>query len=112
MFDGVAHPIRPGHARRDARLLPGPYRQNCTSATVSTLLNGKLLRVAEEAGFDVLLTADKNLTYRQNLSNRKFAIVALGRNRWSLIRPVLPRIVSAVNAARPGSYVLIEIPAT
>ncbi len=79
---------------------------------MSTLLNGDLLRAAEKAGFDVLLTAGKNLTYQQNLSNRKIAIVALGRNRWNLIQPVLRRIVSSVNAARPGSYVLIEIPAT
>ena len=49
-----------------------------------------MLRKAEEAGFDVLLTIDKNLTNQLNLSKRKIAIVALGRNRWSLIRPVLP----------------------
>jgi hypothetical protein len=32
----------------------------------SNLLNGDLLRVAQEAGFDLLLTADKNLAYQQN----------------------------------------------
>ena len=31
-----------------------------------TLANGELLRRAEEAGFDVLLTTDKNLPYQQN----------------------------------------------
>jgi len=77
----------------------------------STLLNGELLRVAEEAGFDVLLTTDKNLAYQQNLGGRKIAIVALGRNRWSLIEPVLGRISEVVGQARPGSYVLVEIPA-
>jgi|CZKJ01.1.fsa_nt_gi hypothetical protein len=76
----------------------------------STLLNGDLLRVAEEAGFDLLLTADKNLAYQQNLAGRKMAIVALGRNRWSLIQPELDRIVAAVNRSKPGSYTLVEIP--
>jgi hypothetical protein len=76
----------------------------------STLLNGELLRVAEEAGFDLLLTADKNLAYQQNLAGRRMAIVALGRNRWSLIQPELVRIVDAVNRAKPGSYTLVEIP--
>jgi len=76
----------------------------------STLLNGDLLRVAEEAGFDLLLTADKNLAYQQNLAGRKIAIVVLGRNRWSLIQPELDRIVDAVNRANPGSYTLVEIP--
>lgn len=34
----------------------------------SALANGELLRVAEEAGFDLFLTTDKNLRYQQNLS--------------------------------------------
>jgi len=46
----------------------------------SQLLNGELLRAAEDAGFDVLVTSDKNLIYQQNLSERKIAIVALGRS--------------------------------
>ena len=32
-----------------------------------TLVNGELLRVAEEAGFDVLLTTDNNMAYQQKL---------------------------------------------
>lgn len=77
----------------------------------STLLNGELLRVAEEAGFEVFLTADKNLIYQQNLSNRKIAIVALGRSRWSLLKPALHRISDALNAAKPGSYTWSKYPA-
>jgi hypothetical protein len=76
----------------------------------STLLNGELIRAAEEAGFDLLLTTDKNLVYQQNPMNRKIAIVVLGRNKWSLLQPMLPRIAEAVNAAKPGSYKLVEIP--
>ncbi len=76
----------------------------------STLLNGELLNVAEEAGFDVLLTTDKNLVYQQNLSDRRIAIVVLGQNRWSLIKPMLERIAAIINAAKPGTYILIEIP--
>ena len=73
------------------------------------LLNGELLREAEEAGFDVLLTTDKNLIYQQNLTERKIAIVVLGRSRWSLIERVLDRVIAAVDAAKPGTYNLIEI---
>lgn len=75
----------------------------------STLLNGELLREAEKAGFEVLLTTDKNLVYQQNLSGRKIAIVALGQPRWSLIQRVLDRISDAVDAAKPGSYTLIDV---
>jgi hypothetical protein len=92
------------------KFLPGHVIKTAYQQGWSTLLNGDLLRVAEESGFDLLLTADKNLAYQQNLSNRKIAIVALGKNRWSLIEPELDRIVAIVNAALPGSFRLIEIP--
>ena len=42
------------------------------------LENGELLNVAEAAGFEVLVTTDKNLPYQQNLVGRKIAIVVLG----------------------------------
>jgi hypothetical protein len=69
-----------------------------------------LLRRAEEAGFDVLLTTDKNLGYQQNLRDRKIAIVVLGRNRWSSVQAVLSHIVAAVNGAAPRSYVIVDVP--
>jgi hypothetical protein len=36
-----------------------------------TLKNGDLLSVAQTAGFDVLLTTDKNIRYQQNLAGRR-----------------------------------------
>jgi len=38
------------------------------------LSNGKLLRQAERAGFEVLLTADKNMRHQQNLTGRRIAL--------------------------------------
>ncbi len=43
--------------------------------------NGELLTAAESAGFEVLLTTDKNLSCQQNLAHRKIAIVVLGQGR-------------------------------
>jgi hypothetical protein len=51
------------------------------------LENLELLTVAEAAGFEVLVTTDKNLSYQQNLAGRKIAIVVLGKGGWSLINP-------------------------
>ena len=67
------------------------------------------MRVAEAAGFDVLLTTDNNLAYQQNLKGRKIAIVVISRNRWRLVQRMIRKIVEAVNSARPGTYKLIEI---
>jgi hypothetical protein len=33
------------------------------------LKNGELLNAAESAGFDVLLTTDRNMRYQQNIEN-------------------------------------------
>ena len=95
-------PIRPyleGHNVRTAA------KQGCDK-----LKNGDLLNAAEAAGFDLLLTTDKNIFYQQNLAGRKIAIVALGRQQWPQLRPHIQLVVKAVNAATPGSYVQVEIP--
>ena len=71
--------------------------------------NGELLTVAEAAGFEVLVTTDRNIRYQQNLTNRKIAVVVLGKGRWSIIKARVAQVVAAVNAASPGSYTEVEI---
>ena len=75
-----------------------------------TLSNGDLLLAAEEAGFDVLVTADKNMRYQQNLAGRKIALVVLGTPQWPIVRLHLARIAAAIDGAKPGSYVEVELP--
>lgn len=72
--------------------------------------NGELLNLADEAGFDLLLTTDKRIRYQQNLSERRVAIIVLGNSPGRLVRLYLDRIAAAVNAATPGSYTEVEIP--
>ena len=74
------------------------------------LENGELLNQAEAAGFEVLVTTDKNLSYQQNLKGRKIAVVVLGQGRWTLIQPYAAQVVAAVNGATPGSFAEVEIP--
>lgn len=72
--------------------------------------NGELLTLAEEAGFEVLVTTDQNLSYQQNLTARKIAIVVLGKGQWGLIKRHIYEIVAAVEAATPGSFTEVAIP--
>jgi len=74
------------------------------------LVNGALLEAAEAAGFEVFVTADKNIRYQQNLARRKIAIVTPGNAQWPVLRRYVERVVSAVDAALPGSYAEVEIP--
>ena len=75
------------------------------------LNNGALLRAAEDAAIDVLLTTDQRIRYQQNLGDRQIAVVVLtGTTRWARVRLYLDRIAVAVNAATPGSYTEVAIP--
>ena len=74
------------------------------------LENGQLIQRAEEAGYALLLSTDKNIRYQQNLTGRKIALVVLGNSRWPVVRLHLDKIVAAVNACTPGSYTQVEIP--
>jgi hypothetical protein len=74
------------------------------------LENGELIQRAEEAGYDVLLSTDKNIRYQQNLAGRRIALVILGNSLWPVVRLHLESIASAVNACTPGSYMEIDIP--
>jgi hypothetical protein len=75
-----------------------------------TLSKGALLRLAEDAGFDLWVTTDKNVRYQQSPANRKISIVVLGNSPWWLVRLHLDQIVAAANAATPGSFGEVEIP--
>ena len=48
--------------------------------------NGELIQAAEAAGFEVVVTADQNIVYQQNLKGRRIAIVVLGSNIWPIVR--------------------------
>jgi hypothetical protein len=74
------------------------------------LVNGELIAVAEAAGFDLLLTTDKNIRYQQNLTGRKIAFVVLGNQQWPTLRRYVEKVVAADDAATPGSYTEVEIP--
>jgi hypothetical protein len=77
----------------------------------SGLKNGPLLTAAEEAGFDLFITADQELSYQQNLRSRKIALLVLSTNNWTFIKEHAAEIVAAINAVTPGSYTEVEIPA-
>ena len=93
-----------------ARFLPGHTVTKAKDRGWDRLTNGDLLAEADRAGFDVLLTADKNMCYQQNLTGRRIALVVLSTPQWPLVRLHLDIIAAAVNAATPGSFAEVDIP--
>jgi hypothetical protein len=76
------------------------------------LENGALLDAAEAEGFDIFVTADKNIQYQQNLTGRRIAVVILGNAQWPVLRRHIDRVVVALSRSTPGSYTKVDIPAS
>ena len=95
---------------------PDPLRRYLGQHVVETagekgwarIANGALIRLAEEAGYDVLVTADQNIRHQQNIGRARIGIVALMSNRWPLVQHHTEAIVDAIHAVQPGQ--LVEIP--
>lgn len=72
------------------------------------LRNGDLIRAAEEGGFEMLLTCDRNWEYQQRVTGRRIAIVSLSTNNWPLIRERAGEVARAADGAEPGTYVAVD----
>jgi hypothetical protein len=99
-----------GTPRSIARWLEGHIVVRAVEREWDTLTNGELLAAAEAAGFDLLLSTDKNIRHQQNLRGRRLAIVILGNSRRPAVHRYIDRVVVAVNAAAPGSFTEVDIP--
>lgn len=96
--------------RKLRRVLKGHYVAIAAEMGWDTLENGELLRAAEDAGFEIFVTADKDLSYQQNLAGKTLALVVLGTNNWKIIQRNTEVVVRAVNAATTGSFDFVTIP--
>ncbi len=75
----------------------------------SGLKNGALLAAADEAGFDLFITADQEISYQQNLIGCRIALLVLSTNNWSVVKAKVQLVAAAIEAAAAGSYVFVDI---
>ncbi|MCK4992229.1 MAG: DUF5615 family PIN-like protein [Bacteroidales bacterium] len=61
----------------------------------TSLKNGDLIKTAIEAGFEVMITIDKNLQYQQNLKEYEISVVVFDVlfNRLHDFIPLVPKFV-------------------
>ncbi len=96
---------------------PVPLRQYLTEHSVTTayeegwsnLSNGDLLKSAEDKGYQIFVTTDRNLRYQQNLSDRQIGIVVLLSTSWPKIRTQTDKVCGVINAIEIGDYTEISI---
>ncbi len=97
---------------------PVPLRRQLAGHTIdtvyeqgwATITNGRLLTIAEQEGYDVLITTDQNLRYQQNLTGRRLAILVLGSTSWPRIRERVDSVQAAVDTSTPGAYHELSFP--
>ena len=60
-----------------------------------------------EGEFDAFVTIDGNLTYQQNLADRRIGVIVLGAvtNTFEDIEPLLPRVLEALKTLEPGDVI-------
>jgi len=97
---------------------PVPLRRFLPDHTVATayergwssVTNGDLIRLAEQAGDELLITTDTNLRYQQNLQRRSIAILVLSTTSWPRIRKAAKPIAMVIMEIEAGSYLELTIP--
>ena len=98
LFDqGTPLPLR--------RLLIGHEVRTAVERGWGALTNGDLLAAADAAGFEAIVTTDKNIRHQQNLTGRRLGVVVLPTTDWSRIRLHASRVASALAGVRPGDIV-------
>ncbi|MCA0361107.1 MAG: DUF5615 family PIN-like protein [Armatimonadetes bacterium] len=63
-----------------AAALLGHEVTHCRAIGLHEFENGKLLKAAEEGGFDVLLTVDRGFQHQQSLAGRSLSLITVQGN--------------------------------
>lgn len=91
-------------------LIPGQMVATVKAAGYAGLSNGELIRRATADGYDVLVTADRNLPAQQNVRARGIAVVLVAGNRLVEIEPNAAAIREAIATAKPGTVTRVGRP--
>ena len=91
-----------------AGLLPDHALTTVKAAGYAGLLNGELMRRAVADGYDVLVTADRNLPSQQNVPASGISVILVRGSRMADIGPQAARIEAAAAVVRPGTVTRVE----
>lgn len=98
--------------------VPRPLRRELPGHDISTVVemgwsgikNGVLLGLAVDAGFEVLLTFDRNMQHQQNVPALGLALVVLAvpDTKLDTIRPLVPEALAVLDAhPQPGTLSVV-----
>lgn len=98
--------------RKLARGLPGHEVSTAREMGWDEERNGRLMRLAADGGFVVLLTMDANLTHQQPSGPLPVAVLVLRAvsNDLDDIAALLPEALKALETISPGTWVQVGAP--
>ncbi len=72
--------------------------------------NGELLRRMREAGFGVMLTADRHIEHQQNVARSGVGLVIMHPRRVRIqeLVPLAPAVLAALDAVQPGEVIHVR----
>jgi predicted nuclease of predicted toxin-antitoxin system len=79
-------------------------------AGLSGSKNGELLRLAEEAGYDVLLTVDHGIPYQNSVTGRGIAVIVLRAPGYDIdtLKQMTNAVVSALITISTGEIITLD----
>ena len=74
--------------------------------------NGELLRLAAEAGYDVLLTVDQGIPFQQRMSGQSLALIVISapRNDINTLEVMADGVIHALTTIAAGQIVKLNYP--
>jgi len=90
--------------------LPGHDIHSAEWAGFKGMKNGKLLRAAEEGGYDVLLTTDQGIPHQQSSADRRISVLVLcaATNRIDDLVPLVPSVQAELAKLQNGCVVFVR----
>ncbi len=92
------------------RLLPGHEVRHASEVGWSRLANGRLLRAAADAGFDLMLTVDQNMRYQQPLDRLPLPVLELTTPdvRFPALTAITPFFQDAISVTLLHRFVSVD----
>lgn len=83
--------------------------RTCRYASLKGMTNGRLLAAAEQSGFEVLITLDRNLQYQQRFRDRDTGLVILEGRTMNLddLLVLVPDVLTALEVLKPSDVVRV-----
>lgn len=90
--------------------MPGHDVKTVEQMGWASIKNGKLLRLAADAGFGAFVTVDQGISYQNDIASIEIAVFVLKArsNSRARLKPLLPQLLAAMTSVVSGTATVIS----